>query len=174
MVGLRKPTLPTLIDAEPDWFDLVDFLGGVTTDPQIDATKILLSQGGSLLSTWRDESDPSKINAAKLLGNIALERMQTNILAAINAAGGIANANVAADAAIAKTKLAALGIVDEDVTGPIAKSKIDTTGTWTLDEIPSGVDAGKLQARDISSGAPADGQFLKWVAANNRWEPATM
>ena len=96
---------------------MVTFLGGTSDDPQVDATKILLAQGGSLLSTWRYASDLSRIDAAKLLGDIAAARMQANILAAIIAAGGIVDADVAAGAAI-------------------AKSKISTSGTWALTDLP--------------------------------------
>lgn len=190
MAGLRKPTLPTLIDAEPDWFDLVDYLGGVTSNPQIDATKILLAQGGSLLSTWRHADDLSKIDAAKLLGdidaaklvgNIATARIQTNVLAAIIAAEGIVNADVAtaaaiaqsklalaitdtqvaAGAGIAKSKLGALGILDTDVTGPIGKSKISTTGAWGVDEIPTHDLITKHSKSDLTAG-----QFLRALTAN--------
>jgi hypothetical protein len=116
LAGLRKPYPPTPINY-PDWNDLVDYLGGTTTDTQIDSTKILLAQAGSLLSTWRHASDLSKIDAAKLLGNIAAAQMQTNILAALAASGGITNTHVAADAGI-------------------AKSKISTGGTWALADLP--------------------------------------
>ena len=115
-MGLTKPTAPAkytraILNA------MIDYLGGETSDSQIDATKILLAQAGSLLSTWRHTSDLSKIDAAKLLGDIAAARMQTNILAAIIAAGGIVDANVNAAAGI-------------------GKSKISTVSTWPLTDMP--------------------------------------
>jgi len=237
MTGLRKPTLPTLIDAEPDWFDLVDFLGGVTTDPQIDATKMLLAQGGSLLSTWRHADDLSKIDAAKLLGDIAAARMQTNVLAGIIAAGGIVDADVAAAAGIVSSKFAAWPSTSEidrilaaglpfavtrggsglatiaaggilyasalNTLSRIAPTAVNqvlrstaanaleisallsadipaldaaktTSGTFDLARIPSGVDAAKLRTYSVQDHAPEDGEYLKWVAGNNRWEPASM
>ena len=117
MTGIHQRTAPTKIN-RTDWNDLVTFLGGTSDDPQVDATKILLAQGGSLLSTWRYASDLTKMDAAKLLGDIAAARMQTNVLAAIIAAGGIVNADVATTAAI-------------------AKSKISTSSTWALTDIPA-------------------------------------
>jgi len=117
LTGIHQRTAPTKIN-RTDWNDLVTFLGGTSSDPQIDATKILLAQGGSLLSTWRYASDLTRIDAAKVAGNIAAAQMQTNVLAAIIAAGGIVDADVAAGAAI-------------------AKSKISTSGTWPLADLPS-------------------------------------
>ena len=32
--------------------------------------------------------------------------------------------------------------------------------------------ATKIQGRDVVATAPTDGQVLKWINANNRWEPA--
>jgi len=116
MTGIHQRTAPTKIN-RTDWNDLVTFLGGTSSDPQVDATKILLAQGGSLLSTWRYATDLTKIDAAKVAGNIAAAQMQTNVLAAIIAANGIVDADVAAAAAI-------------------AKSKISTSGTWALADIP--------------------------------------
>ena len=125
MTGIHQVPAPTRI-ARATTNAIIVYLGGDTNDVQIDATKILLAQGGSLLSTWRYASDLSKIDATKLLGDIAAARMQTNILAGIIAAGGIVDADVAAGAAIAKSKLASLGIVDADVAAgaAIALSKL--------------------------------------------------
>jgi len=95
MTGIHQRTAPTKIN-RTDWNDLITFLGGTSSDPQIDATKILLAQGGSLLSTWRYASDLTKMDAAKVAGNIAAAQMQTNVLAAIIAAGGINRNDVAA------------------------------------------------------------------------------
>jgi len=137
LTGIHQRTAPTKIN-RTDWNDLVTFLGGTSSDPQIDATKILLAQGGSLLSTWRYASDLTKMDAAKVAGNIAAAQMQTNVLAAIIAAGGIVDADVAAGAAIAKSKLALTNsIVDADINSAaaIAKSKISTSGTWTRTEL---------------------------------------
>lgn len=44
----------------------------------------------------------------------------------------------------------------------------------TAADVPTGVDAAKLQSYDVQAHAPQDGEYLKWVNANNRWEPATM
>ena len=117
MTGIHQRTAPTKIN-RTDWNDLVTFLGGTSDDPQVDATKILLAQGGSLLSTWRYASDLTKMDAAKVAGNIAAAQMLTNVLSAIIAAGGIVDADVAATAAI-------------------AKSKISTSGRWPLASHPS-------------------------------------
>jgi len=138
LTGIHQRTAPTKIN-RTDWNDLITFLGGTSSDPQIDATKILLAQGGSLLSTWRYATDLTKIDAAKVAGNIAAAQMQTNVLAAIIAANGIVDADVAAAAAIAKSKLALTNsIVDADINSAaaIAKSKISTNGTWALTDLP--------------------------------------
>jgi len=88
LTGIHQRTAPTKIN-RTDWNDLVTFLGGTSDDPQVDATKILLAQGGSLLSTWRYATDLTKMDAAKVAGNILAAQMQTNVSAAITAAGGI-------------------------------------------------------------------------------------
>jgi len=116
MTGIHQVPAPTRI-ARATTNAIIVYLGGDTNDVQIDATKILLAQGGSLLSTWRYAADLTKMDAAKIAGNILAAQMQTNVLAAIIAAGGIVNADVAAAAAI-------------------AKSKISTTGAWAESEIP--------------------------------------
>jgi hypothetical protein len=127
LTGIHQRTAPTKIN-RTDWNDLITFLGGTSNDPQVDATKILLAQGGSLLSTWRYASDLTKMDAAKVAGNIAAAQMQTNVLAAIIAAGGIVDADVNAAAAIAPTKL---GIIDACRAYAANNQTIVTSG-WRL------------------------------------------
>jgi hypothetical protein len=101
-------------------------------------------------------------------GDLASARMQANVLAAILAAGGITNTQVAAAAAIAYSKLAlsnsivnadinsaaaiaysklalSNSIVNADINSAaaIAKSKISSTGAWTAAEIPD-LDVAKI------------------------------
>ena len=131
MTGIHQRTAPTKIN-RADWNDLVTFLGGTSDDLQIDATKILLAQGGSLLSTWRYASDLTKMDAAKVAGNIAAAQMQTNVLAAITAADGIVNANVNAAAAITRNKFSitsTINILDADVSLPANTSTALLTRT---------------------------------------------
>jgi len=131
LTGIHQRTAPTKIN-RTDWNDLITFLGGTSSDPQIDATKILLAQGGSLLSTWRYASDLTKMDAAKVAGNIAAAQMQTNVLAAIIAAGGIVNDDVNAAAGI-------------------SKSKISTTSTWATADLPAFPTASVAMTSDFNT-----------------------
>jgi hypothetical protein len=64
MTGLRK--YPPAIDF-PEWNDLVDYLGGITAESQINTLKILLAGAGStLLSSWQHPDDKTKIDSSKL------------------------------------------------------------------------------------------------------------
>lgn len=144
MTGIHQRTAPTKIN-RADWNDLVTFLGGTSSDPQIDATKILLAQGGSLLSTWRYASDLTRVDAAKVAGNIAAAQMQTNVLAAIIAAGGIVDADVAAAAAI-------------------AKSKISTSGTWPLADLPTVPQCRAYRTTDQTIGHAGTGTRISFDA----------
>jgi hypothetical protein len=64
VTGLRK--YPPAIDF-PEWNDLVDYLGGITAESQINTLKILLADGGSsLLSSWQHPGDKTKIDSGKL------------------------------------------------------------------------------------------------------------
>ena len=68
MTGLRK--YPPTIDA-PEWSDLIDFLGGNTTESQINTLKILLADAdGFPLSSWQAAGDKQKIDANKIYGII--------------------------------------------------------------------------------------------------------
>lgn len=49
---------------------------------------------------------------------------------------------------------------------PIGAAGGDLSGTYPNPTVA------RLQGRSVASDAPADGQVLKWSAANNRWEPA--
>lgn len=53
-------------------------------------------------------------------------------------------------------------------------SQISNPVGWTPNMGVAQFNANKLQGRDISAGAPTDGQALRWSLANNRWEPATI
>jgi len=66
MTGLRK--WPPAIDEA--WAnDVVDFLGGITTENQINTLKILLAgAGGALLSSWQYSGDKTLIDPAKVYG----------------------------------------------------------------------------------------------------------
>lgn len=57
---------------------------------------------------------------------------------------------------------------------PNGYAPLDSTGKVPLDRIPAGVDAGKLQGRNVAATAPVDGQVLKWNASANQWEPGTI
>lgn len=50
----------------------------------------------------------------------------------------------------------------------------DGTGKLNIGWIPSGVDAGKLQSRNVATTAPSNGQALAWNATSSQWEPQTI
>jgi hypothetical protein len=67
MVGLRYWDA-VLIDS-PDWDDLVDYLGGPTSEAQLCTLKVLLhGAGGPLLSSWQSVADAALIDNTKLDG----------------------------------------------------------------------------------------------------------
>jgi hypothetical protein len=113
MAGLRKPVPPTQ-NVQADWEDMIDYLGGITGDARIDVTKILLSQGGSLLSTWRKSTDLNKIDGAKIsdgtLLNAAIVAAAGIPYSKLNLTTSIVNGDIAAGAAIAKSKISTSGI----------------------------------------------------------------
>lgn len=53
-----------------------------------------------------------------------------------------------------------------------AVPKAYSTGKIDVGWIPSGVDAGKLQGRNIATDAPNDNDVLTWDATNQVWKPA--
>jgi hypothetical protein len=68
MTGLRK--YPPAIDS-PEWNDLIDYLGGITAENQINTLKILLAGAGStLLNSWQHPDDKTKINSSKLYPSV--------------------------------------------------------------------------------------------------------
>jgi hypothetical protein len=68
MTGLRK--YPPAIDS-PEWNDLIDYLGGITAENQINTLKILLAGAGStLLNSWQHPDDKTKIDSSKLYPSV--------------------------------------------------------------------------------------------------------
>lgn len=57
---------------------------------------------------------------------------------------------------------------------PNGYASLDSSGKVPLGQIPAGVDAGKLQGRNVATTAPTDGQVLMWAASENQWKPGTI
>lgn len=55
-------------------------------------------------------------------------------------------------------------------TSGVRKFSVDYAGTVYA----TGIDAAKLQGRDIATTAPTDGQGLVWSVANTRWQPGSV
>lgn len=92
--------------------------GKVTSNHILDGTIVNADVNASAAVAY------SKLNLAGSIVNADVASAAGITYAKLNLSGSIVNADINSSAAIAKSKLAALAIVDADVTGPIARAKI--------------------------------------------------
>jgi hypothetical protein len=132
-------------------------LGGTYPSPTVVAVQATAATGNSIVTSL----------AASTAGTIPTARLNVGTSAGTVAAGN--------DARFTDARTPT-GVAAGDLSGTYPSPTVSAVQVGAANSVLSAVNniatTGRLNADRIAQGAAVDGQVLKWVNANNRWEPA--